>query len=201
MDSRSGRLDTVHRFTAEPVVVGTGDRAGAITLAPSRFAIDVGMWRSPGTQRRGLGRAERDIGRGDAYIRSIEFEKSVIAMRTKVLTGSFAPDFAGALTAVLLLLIGTIYWATSSSAETAESSRLPYSTKPPRHCPRKWWSWRAAASGAFRASSSTSTGSAPRSLGIPAALTTPPNITWSAPARPDTPNRCRSLSILVGSAT
>jgi len=43
----------------------------------------------------------------------------VIAMRTKVLTGSFAPDFAGALTAVLLLLIGTIYWATSSSAETA----------------------------------------------------------------------------------
>jgi peptide-methionine (S)-S-oxide reductase len=119
MDSRSGRLDTVHRFTAEPVVVGTGDRAGAITLAPSRFAIDVGMWRSPGTQRRGLERAERDIGRGDAYIRSIGFEKSVIAMRTKVVTGSFAPDFAGALTAVLLLLIGTIYWATSSSAETA----------------------------------------------------------------------------------
>jgi peptide-methionine (S)-S-oxide reductase len=77
------------------------------------------MWRSPGAQRRGLERAERDIGRGDAYIRSIGFEKSVIAMRTKVVTGSFAPDFAGALTAVLLLLIGTIYWATSSSAETA----------------------------------------------------------------------------------
>jgi len=119
MESRSGRLDTLHRFTAELVVVGTGDRAGAITLAPSRFAIDIGMWRSPGAQRRGLERAERDIGRGDAYIRSIGFEKSVIAMRTKVVTGSFAPDFAGALTAVLLLLIGTIYWATSSSAETA----------------------------------------------------------------------------------
>ena len=109
MEFRSGRLDTLHRFTAELVVVGTGDRAGAITLAPSRFAIDIGMWRSPGAQRRGLERAERDIGRGDAYIRSIGFEKSVIAMRTKVLTNSFAPNFTNALTTMLLLLIGTIY--------------------------------------------------------------------------------------------
>src|SRR5689334_11098495 len=73
----------------ELVVVGAGDRAAAITLAPSRLPVASVCGDHQEHSAGGLERAERDIGRRDAYIRSIEFERSVMAMRTKVLTGSF----------------------------------------------------------------------------------------------------------------